>query len=239
MCGPHELPIVTRGDATTHYGSFLCSTSPGVALRGRTSAAGPSGRPWRGEDGAIERGIGPSARSRRGRTRITHLECRFPSPGVSLSRNQMARKSRSGCRSQRRTFDVRAGSAAAKTGPNRSTALRAQVCSGSTSTLPTTRGLQPSSRASVGHSRRLRSIFDSRSCRSTSFVLTSTIRRARAGGYQPITSIDPCSPQTLKLCSGMVSQPSEVRRRTTSLTRPAWSSSRSLARSAPRHRGTT
>lgn len=95
--------------------------------------------------------------------------------------------------------------------------MRAQVSSGNTSTLPTASGLQPSSRASMGQSRRLRSIFERRSCRFASFVFTSTLSRPRKAGCHASTSIDPCSPRTLKVCSGTACRPLAASLRTTSL----------------------
>jgi len=75
----------------------------------------------------------------------------------------MPRMSRSDVLSQPRTSAVRSGSAAANTVSKRSTAFLAQVSAGTTSTLPTTSGLQSSARAMLGARRRFLSMVASRS----------------------------------------------------------------------------
>jgi len=91
----------------------------------------------------------------------------------------------------------------------------------------------------AGASLRFRSWVDSRSCRSTTSVLTSTTSTARADGNHANTSIEPRSPRTLNVCSGNVTHQSFVSRAMTSRTVAACRSSRSRGRSAPRQRGET
>ena len=134
---------------------------------------------------------------------------------------------------------LRAGRAASKTDLDLRTAFRAQVCSGSTSTLPPTVGRQPSSLAMSRASRRLRSIVERRSCRSGSLVLHSKQRIACSPGRQARTSTDPRSPQTLNVCSGLAVQPARRSFSTTDRTRRACDSSSSFAISTPRHRAVT
>ncbi len=149
----------------------------------------------------------------------------------------MPRRSPPERRSQWRTSTVRAGSAASSIGRNRATALLAWVSSGRTSTAPTKSGFHPSSPASQVASRRLRSSAESMACRSGTSDFTSTTRTARRTGFQANASSEPCSPRTLKVCSGRTSHPSAVSRATTWRTIDACLSSSSLGSSTPRHRG--
>lgn len=154
-----------------------------------------------------------------------------------MSRNQTPRSSRSGHASHRRISRPRAGYVASKIGRNLSIAFRACVSAGITRMVPMSIGFHPSSRASAGASRRFRSRVDSRSCRSAISVLTSTTRTARVPGCQARTSIDPCSPRRLNVCSGNMTQPEAASRATTSRTIAACFSSSSFGSSAPRQRG--
>ena len=187
-------------------------------------------------DDSSKRDANFAANALRGRTLIEPPGRPFVLPGAKL-RNQMPRTSQSGRLSQCRISALRDGNAASKTAAKRETAFRAHVASGRTSRLPTNTGFHPSSRASAGASRRFRSIFESRSCRSATRVLTSTQTNARQIGCHAKMSIDPTSPWMPKVCSGNARQPAAVSRPTTSRTITACFSSSRLASSAPRQRG--
>ena len=177
----------------------------------------------------------PRARGRR--TRRSPEEFRLAPPTAVPDKNQSPRSGPRGSWIHPRQRRLRSGRAASNIDPWTLATERANPDSRTTTSLPTASGRHPRSILSrPGASRTLRSRVDRRSWRSTNLDLTSTTRRDRYLGCQPTMSMDPRSPKWLNDHSTSTSQPDRRRIATICSTIAAWSRSRSLARSAPRHR---
>jgi hypothetical protein len=100
-----------------------------------------------------------------------------------------------------------AGNACRSTSRCRATRRRFPLPSSNTTHVPTTRGCHRRSRTMSGASRRFRSSVLSRSCKSTSSLLISTMRRARHSAFHASRSTAPRSPQTANVTSAANCQP--------------------------------
>ncbi len=211
---------------------------------GRAAASHRSGRSYRtrrtlqrSSNGVQKRSHVQGSRAGGRRTRRRQEGSRLAPPSAVPDRNQSPRSGPRGSWIQPRQRRPRSGRAASKIDPWALATERANPDSRTTTILPIASGRHPRSILSrPGASRTLRSRVDRRSWRSTNRDLTSTTRSERRAACQPTMSMDPRSPKWLNDHSTSTSQPDRCRIPTSCSTIAAWSRSRSLARSAPRHR---
>ena len=169
-------------------------------------------------------------------TRCVHSRLPIALTRCVLGRNQMPRRGPDGAAIQRLTSRLRAGSAAASNAACLATAVRWTLAAGRTRTEATASGChRPLRRKTIGTTRAFMSSVRTVSCRSTSSVLTSTIRSARQSGRHARTSTAPRSPKWLNDSSTLISHPASESSRTTRSCN--WACLRSSRRASfgPRH----
>jgi len=180
-----------------------------------------------------------SGRPRGRLTRIRPVARRLVLPSVASARNKRPDIDPEGLASHRRTSRPRIGNAEPKVAPNRATRRRLVVRSKTMSKRPTDKASCPRRWQILRARRNFRSSGASVPCASPMVDFASTISAVRVASCHPSTSIDPRSPNSLKVTSNAVCQPASRMMVPAFSTRSAWASSSKRSRPSPRHRTRT